>query len=302
MKRREQLSECIVGFLMFVCAIASSGCAVSTGDGSLSFTIGAGQAVTATERGQSLTPPTKANINSNNPFSYSVTNNTSDPGMDVHTVKISYRGSVVAEGESFLLPKEKVVQVFDNTPMIGCRAIIACYHSGGAHDDAGWNIAISSNSGDYLYEGSGFGCPAFEDVDGDGVKELPLYKGLMLVYDNSPSLMFAEAPSARHYVVWTPTGLKNTVPGELSNVYTKLMNEALQGKKRDYGSAVMGTYYAIMSGQDIAKARRILESRLPGKWKPFANKIFADIQKEISSSNFKTVPLTPVSRKGNGRK
>jgi hypothetical protein len=302
MVRRERILGCVFAFLVVASTIALGGCAVSTGDGSLMLSIGAGQGVGATEQDRASAQSTRTNASSNNPFSYSVSKDTSYPGMDVHNVKISYRGSVVAEGACFLLPKEKVVQLFENTPKVGCKTIIACYHSGGAHDDAGWNIAINSGSGDYLYEGSGLGCPEFEDVDGDGIKELPLYRELMLVYDKSPTLTFAETPGVQHYVVWTPAGLKNTVPGELSNVYTKLMNEALKDKGRDYGGAVMGTYYAIMSGQDIGTARKILENKLPNKWKPFASKILADIQKEISSSNFETVSLTPVTKKGSGRK
>ncbi len=218
-----------------------------------------------------------------------------DDSIDSYTFEATYAGSKVYEGENFLA--EPKIKILENTPVSGCNTIVTALYSGGAHCCTDIVMGVSCGSKDSLYTvGMGHGgledpSEIFHDI-GNGTKCLELTDQRFTYYnndvgyfdikgDNKHKLTFAESPFITRYVVWTPQeGWTGTKPGDLKELYQKLLKQELDGSRKggDPATAISLTYYALMSGEDSARAYKLLESRLPRSWKSVAEKVFEHIR------------------------
>lgn len=257
----------------------------STGCGGLNLAVSLPQHISSVQSTTSV-------ASSNGRFIFSIVRKPGQEDSDIiaiSDVKISYNGLIVAYGESYL-DKDEIVKIYEDTPQRDCQTIVASYYDGSAHNDSEYHMAVSCGSNDYLFYGTyPQGDLKFEDVDNDGVKEMPVYC-LYELYslDEEHCLSFAESPWTLNYAVWTHEGWKNTAPGVLSNAYKNLLNKELRTTDKSVASAVAISYYTLMSGQDAITAKNKLRSRLPIKWKALTNKIFDDIKYNAYQSNLIT--------------
>lgn len=220
---------------------------------------------------------------------------------DLSTFKlfVSYKNSVIHIDESYFQDPVATGKIIENAPRDGCQSIITYSYSGGAHCCTTAILATSCKTVDSLIKVDlqhNSSEDILNDLNGDGIKELVLYNWDFAYFspDENHDLCFAVSPSMLHYAIWTQEGWKITRPGDLSlkNIYTKLMNEQLNSKpSSDYrvGRAITTTYYALMAGEDNAKAKNLLTKLLPKHWKPITNRIFSTI--ESSAANFNPIEV-----------
>lgn len=236
---------------------------------------------------------------SNRGFDFSTRKTVDKSGPDGYDLVVRYGGKVVHEGQSFLV--DPAARLLQNTPTVGCQTTIAETYSGGAHCCFAAVMAVTCGSVNYLYSiyfGNGGGGDGItDDIDGDGAKELALSDQRFVYYnaDARHSLPYSGSMSMTRYAVWTPQGWRVTAPGELQKAYLKHKNDALNERVPDehkVARAIAVTYYALMSGEDGNRARKLLETLLPQDWKPISNKVFSDIQISVSQG-----PMEPGTRK-----
>ena len=317
-KREAYWLSSTFGALVLIGALALAGCAIRATDSGFPLaadtdatgnTSRSGGAVLADENetgtdARAVQYVTTAYVSSNSRFKFLVHKDSTDDEMNQYDVAIEYMGSNIAGGVGIYFPEEKdrIVQIFDEAPMRGCQTIIAHYFLGGAHGDCTFNMAISCGPDDYFYEGAACWCQiGLEDVNDDGAKELSLIDYSFLYYtpdvkdsDHRYSLCFAESPYMTRYAMWTSRGWRFTVPGDSSKPYAKHLDETLNDES-SVSNAIAASYYALMSGQGNAKAKKILEGRLPSDWISIKNKVFADIRSAVLKKDFITaVPLPPA--------
>lgn len=240
-------------------------------------------------------------------FDFSSRKTVNESGRDLFELDVRYGGKVVYEEQSILV--DPAARLLQNTPTAGCQTTVAETYTGGAHCCFAAVMAVTCGPANYLYSiffGNGGGGDGItDDVDGDGAKELALSDQRFVYYnaDARHSLPYSGSMSMTRYAVWTPQGWRVTAPGELQKAYLKHKNDALNEKVPDehkVARAIAVTYYALMSGEDANKARKLLESLLPQDWKAISNKVFSDIQTSVSHGPMepgtKTSVLTTIMK------
>ena len=229
-------------------------------------------------------------------------------------LEVRYGRAVVLQEQSRIDPlgsdssEKDVDDMMDNTPRRGCRSIVANSYSGGAHCCFTVIVATSCGSRDYLFKlfhGHGDDIAVLKETDDHGKMMLRLFDQRFAYYDADANhfLSFADSPvGIRRYATWTPQGWRFAAAGELKNIYTKLMNKELhapgEASYRKVATAITVTYYALMSGMEDAKAKKLLASHLPQEWASMTDTVFTHIQLSIAQFNAKgerlmTIPLPP---------
>jgi hypothetical protein len=294
------------GIITTIGVFALSACSVSQQDGATVLTLGFAPAYEGNDTARNVQNESnkgvQSSVSANKHFMFNVQEKPSDDDTSEYDVEVYYRGSKVAEGSGVINAEgdQQIVETLSDTPARGCETTMVYSFEGNAHGDCEYQMAISCGSSDYLYKGGTSMCAQeLEDVNGDGVKELALLDSNFAYYDpdgageNSKRFLpFGESPHMVRYAVWTSRGWSVSEPGELPEVYAKLLKEQTKGPK-DAGSAIQTAYYALMAGQDAASAKKILQSMLPKKWISISDKVFTDIQTAVSRKDFITqVPLS----------
>jgi hypothetical protein len=152
-----------------------------------------------------------------------------------------------------------------------------------------------------LFHGQGDDIAVLKETDNQGNTLLRLFDQQFAYYDADTNhfLSYADSPvDIRRYATWTPQGWRFAAAGELKNTYTRLMNKALhapgEASYRKVATAITVTYYALMSGMEDAKAKKLLARHLPQEWTSITDTVFTHIQLSVAQFNAKGERLMSI--------